>query len=225
MCGNRSGRAARSVRRSRRCQRRCKRLKNVLRIRETLAKFPPAIGKGAEHVAAAGHRGRKKRLSVLRKSSLSLAISDRLGSDPRLQAADSQKLRAFAKYSSLDGQAQNSDASGGFASLGHKTERTIARDDRQPVERRRGGFASSIHITRRSGHAIAAGDRGWHGNTEGGDPLFDLRPVWMASPETVAQIFPRDALFDVVIFDEASQCRLEEALAGAVEIEASCHRG
>jgi len=34
----------------------------------------------------------------------------------------------------------------------------------------------------------------------------------MASPETVAQIFPRRCLFDVVIFDEASQCRLEEAL-------------
>lgn len=50
------------------------------------------------------------------------------------------------------------------------------------------------------------------GNIEGGDPLFDLRPVWMASPETVAQIFPREAMFDVVIFDEASQCRLEEAL-------------
>lgn len=47
---------------------------------------------------------------------------------------------------------------------------------------------------------------------EGGDPLFDLCPVWMASPETVAQLFPREAIFDVVIFDEASQCRLEEAL-------------
>ncbi len=46
----------------------------------------------------------------------------------------------------------------------------------------------------------------------GGDPLFDLRPVWMASPETVAQIFPRRELFDVVVFDEASQCRLEESL-------------
>ena len=48
--------------------------------------------------------------------------------------------------------------------------------------------------------------------TEGGDPLFDLCPVWMASPATVAQVFPREVLFDVVIFDEASQCRLEEAL-------------
>ncbi|MEO1367390.1 MAG: DEAD/DEAH box helicase, partial [Acidobacteriota bacterium] len=46
----------------------------------------------------------------------------------------------------------------------------------------------------------------------GGDPLFDLCPVWMCSPETVAQIFPLDPIFDVVIFDEASQCRLEEAL-------------
>jgi hypothetical protein len=46
----------------------------------------------------------------------------------------------------------------------------------------------------------------------GGDPLFDLCPIWMASPATVAQIFPREPLFDVIIFDEASQCRLEEAL-------------
>jgi hypothetical protein len=54
---------------------------------------------------------------------------------------------------------------------------------------------------------IAAGQ-----SIEGGDPLFDLRPVWMMSPETVAQVFPREAMFDVVIFDEASQCRLEHAL-------------
>ena len=47
---------------------------------------------------------------------------------------------------------------------------------------------------------------------DGGDPVFDLRPVWMASPDVVAQLFPREAVFDVVIFDEASQCRLEEGL-------------
>lgn len=49
-------------------------------------------------------------------------------------------------------------------------------------------------------------------DAEGGDPLFDLCPVWMASPATVSQIFPKTPLFDVIIFDEASQCRLEEAL-------------
>ena len=47
---------------------------------------------------------------------------------------------------------------------------------------------------------------------EEGDPLLDLRPVWMASPQTVAQVFPLSPQFDTVIFDEASQCRLEEAL-------------
>ncbi len=54
---------------------------------------------------------------------------------------------------------------------------------------------------------LAAGDE-----VEGGDPIYDLCPVWMASPATVAQIFPRQSIFSVVIFDEASQCRLEEAL-------------
>ena len=31
-----------------------------------------------------------------------------------------------------------------------------------------------------------------HGaGVEGGDPLFELRPVWMASPETVAMVMTR----------------------------------
>ncbi|MFT3789073.1 MAG: DEAD/DEAH box helicase [Tepidisphaeraceae bacterium] len=34
----------------------------------------------------------------------------------------------------------------------------------------------------------------------------------MASPETVAQLFARKPIFDVIVFDEASQCRLEESL-------------
>lgn len=54
---------------------------------------------------------------------------------------------------------------------------------------------------------IAAG-----AGTEGGDALFEICPVWMAGPATVAQIFPRETMFDVIVFDEASQCRLEEAL-------------
>ena len=48
--------------------------------------------------------------------------------------------------------------------------------------------------------------------TDGGDPLFDFCPVWLCSPETVAQVFPREAVFDVLVFDEASQLRLEESL-------------
>ena len=43
--------------------------------------------------------------------------------------------------------------------------------------------------------------------------LFELCPVWLANPETVSQIFPlRQGLFDLVIFDEASQLPVENAL-------------
>lgn len=50
---------------------------------------------------------------------------------------------------------------------------------------------------------------------ERGEPLglFHLRPVWMMNPEMVSRLFPlRAGLFDVVIFDEASQLPVEAAL-------------
>ena len=43
--------------------------------------------------------------------------------------------------------------------------------------------------------------------------LFQLRPLWMVNPETVSRLFPLQAgLFDLVIFDEASQLPVECAL-------------
>lgn len=42
--------------------------------------------------------------------------------------------------------------------------------------------------------------------------VFDLIPCWLASPETVSAIFPLDTLFDLIIFDEASQCFSEKGL-------------
>ena len=43
--------------------------------------------------------------------------------------------------------------------------------------------------------------------------LLDLRPCWLANPAAVSQIFPLEpGLFDLVIFDEASQCPVEQAL-------------
>lgn len=44
------------------------------------------------------------------------------------------------------------------------------------------------------------------------DDLFDLIPCWMASPEAVSAIFPMERLFDIVIFDEASQCFTERGI-------------
>jgi hypothetical protein len=42
--------------------------------------------------------------------------------------------------------------------------------------------------------------------------LFQLIPCWLASPESVSAIFPMVPLFDVVIFDEASQCFSERGI-------------
>ncbi|MEX0807006.1 MAG: AAA domain-containing protein [Candidatus Binatia bacterium] len=43
--------------------------------------------------------------------------------------------------------------------------------------------------------------------------LLSLRPCWLANPGTVSQIFPLEPkLFDLVIFDEASQCPPEYGL-------------
>ncbi len=44
------------------------------------------------------------------------------------------------------------------------------------------------------------------------EELFNLMPCWMASPESVSAIFPMQELFDVVIFDEASQCFSERGI-------------
>jgi len=45
-----------------------------------------------------------------------------------------------------------------------------------------------------------------------GQEVFRLLPCWFASPETVSALFPLDQSFDLVIFDEASQCQVERGL-------------
>ena len=42
--------------------------------------------------------------------------------------------------------------------------------------------------------------------------LFDLVPCWLASPEAVSAVFPMESFFDLVIFDEASQCFTEKGI-------------
>jgi hypothetical protein len=48
--------------------------------------------------------------------------------------------------------------------------------------------------------------------TEMQDDLLRLVPCWLASPESVSAIFPMKEIFDVVVFDEASQCFVERGL-------------
>ena len=44
------------------------------------------------------------------------------------------------------------------------------------------------------------------------EELFKVIPIWLASPESVSAIFPQTGMFDLVIFDEASQCFSERGL-------------
>lgn len=44
------------------------------------------------------------------------------------------------------------------------------------------------------------------------DELLNIMPCWMASPESVSAIFPMQEVFDLVIFDEASQCFSERGI-------------
>jgi len=136
----------------------------------------------------------------------------RLLADPSLQNIDSQRIAtAFGRYRELQAQRRETmkefvinlwtarqqerltnDAGSRLNSLGADLKRRLTMTGKNATRLRK---------------VIEQG-----ASVEGGDPLFELRPVWMASPETVAQLFARAPVFDVVIFDEASQCRLEEAL-------------
>lgn len=49
------------------------------------------------------------------------------------------------------------------------------------------------------------------------DEVFKLVPCWLASPESVSAMFPlQEGLFDLVIFDEASQCFAEQGIPAMV---------
>lgn len=45
-----------------------------------------------------------------------------------------------------------------------------------------------------------------------GEEVFRVLPCWLGSPETVSAVFQTDQVFDLVIFDEASQCPVERGL-------------
>lgn len=57
----------------------------------------------------------------------------------------------------------------------------------------------------KSVRALASGDSG--------EVVFQLKPIWLMSPLSISDILPlEEGQFDLVIFDEASQIRLEEAI-------------
>lgn len=187
-------------------------LEGVLRVRTALDALPPAIAAAARCVLSAG-LDPEEGLDALRRHALSRAIEARLAEDETLRRLDGRRLEdALARFVHLEGRKRGLVRD---VILHEWTERqkerllagTRSRLGSAGAALRRRLFVRGQRAMRLR-QMIAAGVT----DDEQGDPLFDMCPVWMASPETVAQVFPREELFDVVVFDEASQLRLEEAL-------------
>ncbi len=184
---------------------------SVARVRDGLMQLPDelrgAVAKLAEHSATPDEG-----LDAITKAVLQVAIGRRIAADRNAQRIDDQRLEnMFNRYGELENQKREKVRDAillywGSLQRGRLLATTGTRLNSLGAALRRRLFVRGKRAMRlrqviKSGEAI-----------EGGDPLFDICPVWMASPETVAQVFPRREMFDVVIFDEASQCRLEEAL-------------
>ena len=186
-------------------------IEGLLRIQRTLTSLPPAIASAATDMAERAVPV-DVAWSLMRRAVLAGQILLRQQQSPELVEMDAERVRAtHDRYRALEDRkkALVRDLVQHLW-VGRQRERLLAttgsRLNSPGAELRR-------RLTLRGEHAmrvrqvVAAGSE-----IADGDPLFDVRPVWMASPETVAQIFPRKPIFDVVVFDEASQCRLEEAL-------------
>ncbi|MFU8830441.1 MAG: AAA domain-containing protein, partial [Phycisphaerales bacterium] len=186
-------------------------LEEVLRIENSIEKLSPSLGKAVRTLLEQEtHPG--EGFAALHKALLGVRISDQIARVPALRQLDGKRIEsAYTRIAELQHEKMQ---------LVQRviTGRWVHRQ-RERLLVSTGSRLNSLgaevkrRLLTRGQHAMRMRQVIHHGRSiEGGDPLFDLRPVWMASPETVAQIFPREQLFDIVIFDEASQCRLEEAL-------------
>jgi hypothetical protein len=190
-------------------------LESVLRLKDSLAKLDFSLGAQAaarvRELLAAG-ASPELGLDAMRLSVTTARAQEILEATPGLHAFDAERVHGmFARWESL---AEKRREASGEKVLSHWRSLQRARlmaatgsrlnSEGAKVRQRlltRGSKALRLRQVLQLGSSI-----------EGGDPILDLRPVWMASPETVAQCFPRTAIFDVIVFDEASQCRLEDAL-------------
>lgn len=186
-------------------------LEGVLRVRESLATIKPAL---RPHVAALLENGvdQSTGMAALALACTTGSVASMIESHPKLHAADARRVQTlFGRWRELENHRREVVRDIVLARWqGKQRERLVV-----GTGSRLNGEGAKVRqrlITRgaralRLRQVLALGRE-----VQGGDPILDLRPVWMASPETVAQVFPREAMFDLVIFDEASQCRLEDAL-------------
>lgn len=186
-------------------------VEDMVRLQHALAQLPATLS-GAVEKLVLGGASTSIVLTALRRQAVENALRDRLKQDTELAAIDGERIEAafdnFLKLSQEKLQLVGDHVR--FLWRGHQKTRLLAGTGTQ-LNKLGSSLRQRLYVKGKKAlklrQMLATG-----ADAEGGDPIYDLCPVWMASPSTVAQIFPRQALFDVVIFDEASQARLEEAL-------------
>ncbi len=187
-------------------------LEEVVRVQDLLEREPDAARRAALGALLASGLGEEEAMVALERASLHAEITRRLTAapqvrtlDPKRMADQMERLRTLqaSKYplvvEGITQRWQQAWRERLVASTGNRLSSLGAQVKQRLMTK--GKNAMRLRQVMALGRTI-----------DGGDPIMDLRPVWMASPETVAQVFPREAVFDVVIFDEASQLRLEDSL-------------
>lgn len=186
-------------------------LEDVVRLRHALGSLPPALAGAVDTLVSAGTSA-DALLACLNRQAVENVLRERLKTDVELAAIDGERIEAaFDTFMRLSQEKPGLVADYiRFLWQHHQKSRLLASTGTQ-LNKLGSGLRQRLYVKGKKAlklrQMLATG-----AEVEGGDPIYDLCPVWMASPSTVAQIFPRHAIFNVVIFDEASQCRLEEAL-------------
>lgn len=186
-------------------------VEGLLRLRLRLGALPQPLADAVRTLAAAG-ASPQDGWSALHHAALEAELGHRVRATPALQEIDPDALRAaHERLAALNAHRRELVRAvilhrWAVTQRTHLLAGTASRLGAEGAELKRRLTARGRRAARLR-QVIAQGRK-----DDRTDPLFDLRPVWMASPQTVAQIFPREAVFDLVVFDESSQCRLEEAL-------------
>ncbi|MFO1490685.1 MAG: AAA domain-containing protein [Kiritimatiellia bacterium] len=186
-------------------------LEDMVRLRSSLQRLPEHLRGAVDQLLVQGVDA-ESAFSAILHLSLGNELRQRLARDPALATMDGERIQAaFTSYQLLSAEKlQCVQDHVRFLWIQHQRKRLLSGTGTQ-LNKLGAGLRQRLFVRGKKAlklrQMLATGQ-----DSEGGDPIYDLCPIWMASPSTVAQIFPRAPIFDVVIFDEASQCRLEEAL-------------
>jgi hypothetical protein len=130
------------------------------------------------------------------------------GRDPQLLAAPLVEENALVALATVHARCQTDAAALALATVQAGLQQLQASPSGARALKK---LAAGVNKKRRLPTLRALTEEFW------GQGLDALLPVWLCSPESAAALFPpRTALFDLVIFDEASQCPVESALPALV---------